>query len=143
MLKWKTYKIGPNEVQSTIPFPPYGYRIYLIFTDNLVKTANNLSNQGFLRKNHGIDETTQGATVRLTNQNYVFILLNYNASINEIVHEVYHSLHTMFDWIGAEHEEEIFAYSIGYTVQMVTLDQEIAKKKFEKMKITLDKQKKV
>jgi len=111
-----------KETKTFVPFPPYNYRIYVIFTDNLTESAENLAKQGKLNKNHGIDDTTDGFHVRMPNQSYSFIVLKYNANINHIVHESYHAVSTMFDWISARHEEEIFAYHLGYLVHFVLND---------------------
>ena len=122
-----------KEFKTFIPFLPYSYRIYVIFTDSLVESANALFEKGLLTKNHGIDDTTDGFSVRMPNQSYSFVVLKYNASINQIVHECYHAVCNMFRWVSAEHEEELFAYHMGYLVREVCRDQEKVQKKLDKM----------
>lgn len=128
------------ETKTTIPFPLYNYRIYVIFTDDLVKTADKLADQGKLVKNHGIDDTTDGFHVRMPNQSYSYIVLKYTADPNQITHEAYHSVVNMFRWISAAHEEELFAYHLGYLVGLIHKDQTIAVKNIKK---ALDKTKEV
>ncbi len=131
-----------KEFKTFVPFPPYNYRIYVIFTDSLEQSANKLSSQGLLTKSHGIsdDGTTDGFSVRMPNQSYSFVILRYHATINQVVHECYHAVSNMFRWIGATHEEEVFAYHMGYLVQEVRCDQEKCLKKLHK---ELDKIKEV
>lgn len=131
-----------TESKTIIPFPPYNYRIYVIFTDNLIASADKLASQGKLHSNHGIDECTDGFHVRLPNQSYSYLVLPYSAGINQIAHECYHSIVCMFDWISAQHEEELFAYHLGYLVEVVTHDQEKGKEKLKKAKNPLTKKKK-
>ena len=123
-----------KEVKTFIPFPLYAYRVYVIFTDSLTESADSLVKQGRLKSPHGIDDTTDGFHVRMPNQSYSFIVLKYGATLNHIVHECYHAVSTMFDWISARHEEEIFAYHLAYIVQLVATDQKKAQKKLDKLK---------
>jgi hypothetical protein len=115
-----------RETKTFVPFPPYNYRIYVIFTDDLIATADKLAKQGHLTKTHGVDDTTDGFHVRMPNQSFSYIVLKFDANINQITHESYHSVTNMFRWISAKHEEELFAYHLGYLVEMVVADQEKA-----------------
>jgi hypothetical protein len=85
--------------------------------------------QGKLQKDHGVDDTVAGFHVRMPNQGYSFVVLKRKANINEIIHEVYHAIVTLMRWIGATHEEELFAYHLGYVMQCVVDDQKKARKK--------------
>ena len=121
-----------SEIKTIIPFPVYNYRIYVIFTDNLIITADNLVKQGKLKSPHNIDDTTDGFCVRMPNQSYCFLVLKTTAPINHITHESYHAVSNMFNWIGAAREEEIFAYTMGYVVGLVAQDKEKAIKALDK-----------
>ena len=116
------------ERKSKITLPLYNYRIYVIFTDDLVGSATKLVKEGKLATNHGVDNTVDGFHVRLQT-NYSYIVLRYKARMNDIVHESYHAIATLLRWIGAEHEEELFAYHLGYVVQCAVDDQKKALKK--------------
>jgi hypothetical protein len=126
-----------TETTTKIPFPVFNYTIYVVFTDNLVDTADKLVKQGKLRNPHNIDDTTDAFTVRMPNQSYTILVFKRDATVSQINHECYHALSNMFRWIGATHEEEIFAYCTGYLTNLVFEDQVKAKKK------GLDKSKKV
>jgi len=133
--------IGRNkmiEFKSKIPLPVYNYNIFVHFTDDLVASADALASKGMLNKDHGIDKTADGFHVRMPNDSYSFIVLKIKAAPNHVFHEVYHAVSTMFRWIGANHEEEVMAYTLGYVGQMVFQDQIKAVKNYQ---ITLDKQK--
>jgi hypothetical protein len=121
-----------SESKTIIPFPVYNYRIYVIFTDNLVDSAKNLVKKGFLKSAHWVDDTTDGFTVKMPNQSYTFVVLKRTATINHMVHEAYHAVTNMFNYIGANPDEEVFAYSIGYVVQFIANDKEKAQKSLDK-----------
>ena len=118
-----------KEYKSKIPLPLYNYTIFVIFTDSLVTSADRLVAQGKLTKGHGIDDTVAGFHVRMPNQGYSFIVLKLKSTINAMVHEVYHAVATLMRWIGATHEEELFAYHMGYVMQCVVDDQKKARKR--------------
>lgn len=129
-----------REFKTTVPFPPYRYKVFVIFTDNLKGSADSLAKKGLLTKGHGIDDTSDGFHVLMSNQSYCFIVLRQFADINQISHEAYHAVSTMFRWIGAKHEEEIFAYHLGYLIEQIRADQQ---KMLKKLDLTLDKPKEV
>jgi hypothetical protein len=121
------------EQRTKIPIPVFNYTIFVIFTDDLKTTGDNLVKEGKLRQNT-VDDATEGFTVRMPNQSYTIIVLKINAPIEHMTHEVYHAISNMFDWIGAKHEEEIFAYFTGYINRLVSIDQNKAQKKLDKGK---------
>ncbi len=129
------------EIKTFIPLPLYSYRIYVIFTDSLEETAKSLKKQGLLDKHTEINDRDTGAFhVKFSNESFSYLIFKIGADSNHITHESYHAVCTMFKWIGATHEEELFAYHLGYIVREVTKDQSKAIKKFQK---ELDKQTKV
>ena len=123
-----------KEFKTVVPFPAFQYKIYVIFTDSLTASADKLVKQGKLKSPHGIDDTTDGFHVRMSNQSYSFIVLKHESSVNHIVHETYHSISTMMDWIGAKREEEIMSYFLGYTVQVIANEQKKIQIKLDKLK---------
>ena len=123
-----------TEVKSVIPFPLYDYRIYILFTDDIIKSADKLADLGILVADHKVDETTSAFCVKPKNRNCSYMVLNFSATPDHIAHESYHSVSLMFRWIGATHEEEISAYTLGYLVGLVHKDQEKAQKKLDKVK---------
>jgi hypothetical protein len=121
------------EFKTFIPLPLYDYRIYVIFTESLKETSKVLISQGLLAKNTDMgDETTGAFHIKFSNQSYSYLVFKMNADSNQITHECYHAVSTLFKWIGATHEEELFAYHLGYLVREVTKDQSAAIKKLQK-----------
>ena len=128
------------EFKTFIPIPIYSYRIYVIFTDSLEETANKLKKKGLLARSFDANEQETGAFhIKFSNESFSYLIFKINADSNQISHECYHAVSTMFKWIEANHEEELFAYHLGYLVGEVTLDRDKAIKKLQK---TLDKQEK-
>ena len=121
-----------SEHKTTIPFPCYGYRIYVIFSDNIIETANGLVKKNVMKSAHWVDDTTDGFTVKSEKRNHTFVVLKKNTPLNNIVHETYHGVSNMFSWIGAEHEPEIFAYSLAYMVDIILSEQKKLSKPLDK-----------
>ena len=111
-----------KEVTKMIPFPPYDYRIYVTFAGDLTAAADKLAKKGKLSKDHEVDDTTAGFCVNVPNQGESYVVLKFNANINQVSHESYHALCGLFRWIGAKHEEELFAYHLGYLIDMIEQD---------------------
>jgi hypothetical protein len=123
-----------TEVKSVIPFPPYDYRVYVLFTDDIIASADKLADEGILTANHNIDDTTQAFCVKPRNRSFGYVVLQFSAKPMHIAHESYHAVSSIMKWIGAAHEEEVMAYHIGYLVGLIHKDQEKAQKKLDKLK---------
>ena len=129
----------PIEQTTMIPFPPFDYRVYVHFINNLkdsVEIVNKKEKFGMTKER--INEVAYGGGFHLYSKSRPtsHVFLPVYADSNQIVHECYHVVSNMFRWIEAEHEEEVFAYHLGYLVQQVITD---FKKMLEKRQKRLDK----
>jgi hypothetical protein len=121
-----------KQVKTFIPMPVYGYRIYVIFTDDLEACAEQLKKDGLLAQD--FDSSDTGAfTLKYTDKFYTYLVYPVNAPSGTIVHEVYHAVCNMFNWINAKPCEETVAYTLGYVTREVIHDQAAALKKFNKI----------
>ena len=121
------------EFKTFIPIPIYDYRIYVIFTESLEETAKILKAKGLLSKNVDINDRETGAFhVKFSDESFSYLIFKMEADSNQVSHECYHALCSMFRWINATHEEELFAYHLGYLVREVCKDQGTARKKLKK-----------
>jgi hypothetical protein len=116
----------PIEQATMIPFPPFDYRVFLYFTNNLhdaVKIVNKKEKLGMDQAR--LKEIADGGGFHIYQRNRAvgYIFLPVNADSNKVTHECYHAVCNIFRWTEASHEEEIFAYHLGYLCQMVVADQ--------------------
>ena len=114
------------EQATMIPIPIYDYRIYLYFVNDFNGALKKIN----VKEKIGIDpkrliDLGSGGGVHLHNKSRPrsYIFLKVGADSNQIVHECYHAISTIFRWIESDHEEEVFAYHLGYLVQQVVSDQ--------------------
>lgn len=129
------------EFKTFITIPIYQYRIFVIFTSDLDETVKNLKNKGLMRKESNINDRNTGAFhLRFDDENFSYLIFKMNADSIQVTHECYHAVSTMFKWIGATYEEELFAYHLGYLAGEVTAIQSKAIKKYDKI---LDKSEKI
>jgi len=137
----KAEKTDKSIEQATmIPFPPFDYRVYVYFVNDLlgaVKIVNDKEKLGMEKRR--MEEIADGGGFHIYHRtrarSYVFLLVNSDS--NQITHESYHVISNIFRWIEAQHEEELFAYHLGYLVQMIVQDQ---KKMLTKRQKRLDKE---
>jgi hypothetical protein len=125
-------KIPAIEAETMIPFPPFDYRVYLFFVNNLGEAVKAIiKRDGLNLTAHRLEEISDSGGFHLysTNRARSYLFLHTDALSNQIVHEAYHTVSNIFRWIEAEHEEEVFAYHLGYLVQEIVSDQ---KKMLEK-----------
>ncbi len=131
-MKKNPIKPRDTEFLTVAPFPCFNYRVYIIFTDSVEKTANSLVSQGLLKNPHEVDDATRAFTVKMPNQSFVVLVYPYDVDISELTHEAYHAVCCMFKWIGASHEEELLSYILGYLCKIVADDRKAMAKKLEK-----------
>jgi hypothetical protein len=136
-------KVKVKVYRTKIPLPIYGYAVHLIYTDNLEEAFKQEMVNDKLNITWLPGEGSEGFHVHPKDRNFSYIFLKMGASLDEIVHEAYHGVCGLMKWIGAEYEEEICAYTIGYLVSLMESDYRDAKKKYEKTKKVLDKTEKV
>jgi hypothetical protein len=136
MAKVKIYR-------TKIPLPIYGYTVHLIYTDNLEEAFKQEMVKDKLTITWFPGDGSEGFHIHPKDRNFAYIFLKMGASLDEMVHEAYHGVCGLMKWIGAEDEEEIMAYHLGYLVSLMNTDFQDAKKKYEKSKKVLDKAEKV
>ena len=99
-------------------FAPYEYLITVIITNNVLDSRTNRNEKlGELDKEFFTKYTDALHNHNNSPEGHIF--LNENVTFGTIAHECYHAISRMFQWIGAEKEEEITAYHIGYLVDEI------------------------
>lgn len=107
-----------KERVGKIEFTIFDYNISIVVTDDIVKSRNNRSHLlGSLYHDHG---GTKGLHSCNEDISGAYLFFNRDTTHEIIAHESFHAVYRMFKWIGAEIEEELMAYYLGYTVQQVT-----------------------
>ena len=96
-----------------IPFPVLGqYTVTVAFTNDPLRTAERLKVEL-----DSLGEHTTALTLPMPDG--VVMLFNLNPSVNSMTHESYHAVRRMFKWAGADIDNELIAYHLGYLMQKV------------------------
>ena len=88
------------------------YQVVVIFTDNIGKELAKLTDQP-------PTEGAQALTVINTGGN-AHVFFPHNPDAETIAHEAVHVIHALMKWAGAEPEDEVIAYHLGYLVRHIT-----------------------
>ncbi len=108
------------EKEHFINLPVFGYYFYIVVTTDVIasrKSRNDILGKVDESKPPSVAMCSQGEGEKCSYYSYIF--LKPDASAGNISHEVYHAICNMFHYIGAEHEDEILAYHIGYLVDEI------------------------
>ena len=113
-----------REVSKRLRFPMFGnYRIVIVITNSLELSRN----KRFCPET--IEDDVQGLHTedKETGTSYVFLKESSRASF--VVHECWHAVKSLLDFIEANVEEEVVAYLLGYVVEHAVLLEITRKKK--------------
>lgn len=125
---------NPGKGSSTvmdIDFPVYGYRIGVLFADDVNETA------GFYFTGFVPEKGTYAFHFPFKGENRAMIFLPFGTDINTIAHESYHAVRRMLEHIGIglyedagieQIDNEAVAYHLGYVVKRVVEFQKAALK---------------
>jgi hypothetical protein len=105
-----------KERKTDFIFPPYnGYEIRIIVSNDIFKSAEKIFKKYKIKHN----SSNFGGLHIWINQNppISYIILPEKVSVGTTVHECWHAVRKMFDWIGSDYEDEIVAYTLDYLVQ--------------------------
>lgn len=86
------------------------YTVRVIIADNF-----NAAKPDFI-KDINIPQNNEGCCVTHSEHSISVIFLRTDFTIGDLVHEASHAVNNLFRYIGAQSDEEIFAYHIQYLV---------------------------
>jgi hypothetical protein len=107
-------KTKHNDYEKDIIFPVFvGYRVHIVFTDDIRKSR--IARYG----NDGLSEDAAAlhCTAQKGNAHLIFDTVKATPSI--LVHECWHAVHGLLEWAGADFDNEVVAYHLGYLFQFV------------------------
>jgi hypothetical protein len=110
----KKPKLTPyNDYAMWVTFDIFSnYRVRLVISDDLVKS-------GKARLNSAPDAGGDGFVFNVTGEGRSYLFLTSNSVEGTVAHECWHVVRRMFDWIGADLDNELVAYHLGYMVDKV------------------------
>ena len=110
----KLKKTKYNDYEKDITFPVFvGYRVHVVFTDDLRKSR--IARYG--DKGLSEDAAALHCVAKNGNAHLFFDLSKVSTCI--IAHESWHAVRRMLEWAGAELDNEVVAYHLGYIVGLV------------------------
>ena len=114
------------------------FTIQVVYTTDIVNTVERISNSYGL--NESVGPSCCGCHISIPTRNFSFIIVPYKGDVNSIVHESYHAVCNLFKYVGAKHEEELFAYHLDYIVgRILKYHYDFISPELEKLDKELDK----
>ena len=106
------------EYEKIIEFPVFGYNIYAVYTEDIQTSRDKRANLiGAL--DEVLLPTVDGmhSYNKLNTEGWIFF--TPFSSTGTIAHECFHALWQMFEYFGANLENEIVAYHLGYLLDII------------------------
>lgn len=106
-----------RERHTTINFDAFGqYRVIVVIAKNLSTAIEHWHPDGEVE---GDIDDCKALTHHLEDVKESIIFLRSKFTIADIVHESWHVIFRMFEYFGAELEDEVVAYHLDYLVQQI------------------------
>lgn len=97
-----------------IEFPVLNYTVHAETTKDLSKTVKRYP------VTEDFDTTgTMACAIHIDNEGFSFLFLPYKCSPGVVAHESWHVIRRMAEWVGAELDNEMIAYHLGYLTDEV------------------------
>ena len=99
---------------TTVEFPVFaGYIVHIEITSDIKASFKKYK----YTRDLDIDlEDTLAMAIHVEGSGMSFIFLPYNASVGCIAHESWHVIRRMLDYLGADQDNEVMGYHLGYLV---------------------------
>lgn len=123
-----------KEFTTKIEFPIFNYHFWVCLTDDIEASRKAQSHwlgavEGYFNPLidglHSYNEMEGGTAA---------IFIKPYSSLGVIAHEVFHALWRMFEYVGANIENETFAYHLSYSLDLITKFVVKNDKKFKNVK---------
>lgn len=104
----------------TIKLPHFNYDVKVAFTDDFKAFALNRGWEKLYEQIKNDDRTVSAYHCSHPGEGTSWILYKHDPNIDTIVHEVFHVVWRIMKYIGADFENEVMAYHVGYIVKRIT-----------------------
>lgn len=108
-----------------INLEPFNYEVIIVLTDDVQESAGQIAHA------HGHDDDeweTDAMHVHPHGRALSYLFLPFDATASMIAHEAFHCVWRVMKFIGAEFENEVMAYTLGFLVGEVCEFASAAKK---------------
>lgn len=102
-----------GDFRRTLVFPAFSrYKLHIVFTDDIGRSK---------KHRYGNDNHCEGAeAIHIPNEGgSSHIIFRYTAGARIIAHESWHAVRSLLLWAGADLDNEVVAYHLGYVVEEV------------------------
>jgi hypothetical protein len=106
-----------KERKKLLTLAHFPYLIHVILSNDpqtARKRRDKIFGQTYVR-----DASTRAMHSALDEWPESYLFLEFNTDIGFIVHEAYHAVWRIMEFIGAKHEEEIMAYHLGWLTREI------------------------
>lgn len=106
------------EEEFSIEFPVFGYKLYVVMTDNIKKSRKRIKALPKYEKGT-VSKWVDGLHSFDDGNAESFIFFYPETSPGVIAHEVFHFLWRMFKYYECEFDNETYAYHLSYTLDEI------------------------
>lgn len=102
---------------TTVEFPVFsGYNVHVELTSDIKKSFKKYK----YTRNLDVDlEDTHAIVIHVEGTGLSMMFLPHNASVGTIAHESWHAVRRMMEHVGAEQDNEVMGYHLGYLSQKI------------------------
>lgn len=104
-----------TEHKKKLTIHPFPYIVYIVVSNDIMESRDRYKKQ--LGEYNGVP--ADGMHVCFENRPIAYLFLKYDTTIDTVVHEVFHAIWGIFNYIGARPEEEVMAYHLGAVTEAV------------------------
>jgi hypothetical protein len=102
-----------RDYKELINLPHLHYCVWVIVTNDICKAASKVK-KADTSSEREFYEQSAALTLHNTHKGESFIIVTPKSDVGDVAHEVWHAVRKVFEWTGAELENEMVAYHIGY-----------------------------
>lgn len=106
--------------RQTIKLPHFNYTVEVSYTEDFKRYALKRGWKKFYEQIKDDERSVTGYHGKNPEYCQSWIMFGPDPSIKTIAHEVFHTVWNIMKHIGAEFENEVMAYHMGYLVQEIT-----------------------
>lgn len=112
-----------NYFIKTVELPVWHWTVQIVFTDNVIAYGEH---RGWKAEK---EQTVNAITLFFDDSLTSVLVFGNNPSPGTIAHEVWHAVRRMLTHMGAELDNEVVAYHLGYLVEEVYKAKKLRKKR--------------
>jgi len=110
-----------KEHHKVVELPIYNYDVYVTFTSDMQESVTRWE-EIYRPDGEPLEVSNMDSLhMYLSNKGSSFLFFPLDCGVGHIAHESFHVVWRLWKWIGAQHENETMAYTVGHLVREIVL----------------------